>query len=107
MGLVLILILALIVFGPRRLPEVAKGVGKALREFRQASQEVTGGISEELARTAAELTESTRPPRPPKRSREPVQEDQTERSTRALEDDDLVKGAAALPAQGEGPTGGI
>ena len=48
MELILILILALIIFGPGKLPEVAKGLGKAIREFRQASQELTEEITKEL-----------------------------------------------------------
>ena len=34
--LVLLLIVALLVFGPKRLPEVGKGLGETLREFRKA-----------------------------------------------------------------------
>lgn len=38
--LVIILILALIVFGPGKLPEVGKAIGKALSEFKNASREI-------------------------------------------------------------------
>lgn len=38
--LIVILIIALIVFGPARLPEIGKTVGKSLREFRRASQDL-------------------------------------------------------------------
>ena len=34
--LVFILILALLIFGPRRLPEIGASLGKGIREFRQA-----------------------------------------------------------------------
>ena len=34
--LLLLALVALLVFGPSRLPEVGKGVGRGLREFRQA-----------------------------------------------------------------------
>lgn len=39
--LVLILVIALVVFGPGKLPEIGKAVGKSLREFRSASTEDT------------------------------------------------------------------
>ena len=43
--------IALIVFGPKRLPEMGRTVGKGLREFREASvgirQELTRGLNEE------------------------------------------------------------
>ena len=38
--LIVILIIALVVFGPARLPEIGKTVGKSLREFRRASQDL-------------------------------------------------------------------
>ena len=44
--LLLILVVALIVFGPKRLPEVGRTIGKALREFRRASE----GVREEVRR---------------------------------------------------------
>lgn len=37
--LVLILVIALVVFGPGKSPEIGKAVGKSLREFRSASTE--------------------------------------------------------------------
>lgn len=36
--LVLILIIALVVFGPGKLPEVGKSIGRSIREFKSASQ---------------------------------------------------------------------
>ena len=38
--IVIILIVALIVFGPKRLPEVGRSVGRALREFKKTSDDV-------------------------------------------------------------------
>jgi TatA/E family protein of Tat protein translocase len=38
--LLIILAIALIVFGPNKLPELAKGLGKAMREFKKATEEV-------------------------------------------------------------------
>jgi sec-independent protein translocase protein TatA len=38
--LILILIIALIIFGPGKLPEAGKAFGKMMQEFRQASQPV-------------------------------------------------------------------
>lgn len=37
-GLVLILIVALLVFGPSKLPELGRAFGKTLREFKNATQ---------------------------------------------------------------------
>ena len=40
--LIILLVIALIVFGPQRLPEIAQQIGKAIRDFRQMSADVTG-----------------------------------------------------------------
>ena len=43
--LILILVVGLIVFGPGKLPEVGRSLGKGLREFRKASNALTQGIN--------------------------------------------------------------
>jgi|GEM_PF-1278572 len=47
--LALIAVLALIIFGPRRIPEIAQTIGRFLRQVRQA----TGGIEDEMRRLVA------------------------------------------------------
>ena len=37
--LILILIIALVIFGPSKLPEMGSSIGKAIREFRNATKE--------------------------------------------------------------------
>ncbi|MBR2214214.1 MAG: twin-arginine translocase TatA/TatE family subunit [Selenomonadaceae bacterium] len=44
--LILILIIGLVVFGPGKLPEVGRAVGKGLREFRKASSALTASMNE-------------------------------------------------------------
>jgi sec-independent protein translocase protein TatA len=43
--IILILLIALLVFGPKRLPEIGKTIGKGLREFRRATQDVKDELS--------------------------------------------------------------
>jgi sec-independent protein translocase protein TatA len=46
----IVLIIALIVFGPKRLPELGNGLGRGLREFKQTvSGEKRGDLSENVA----------------------------------------------------------
>ncbi len=40
MELILILVIALIVFGPKKLPEIGKAIGTAMREFKKHSSKV-------------------------------------------------------------------
>ncbi|HHV38767.1 MAG TPA: twin-arginine translocase TatA/TatE family subunit [Tepidimicrobium sp.] len=43
--LIVIFILALLIFGPSKLPEIGRSLGKGIREFKQASREFKEGIS--------------------------------------------------------------
>jgi sec-independent protein translocase protein TatA len=45
-GLIVILIVALLVFGPKRLPEIGRSLGKGMREFKDS---ITGGSDDEKA----------------------------------------------------------
>lgn len=49
-----ILLIALVLFGPSKLPQVGRSVGKALREFRESSSEVTKALHEGVTGTPAE-----------------------------------------------------
>lgn len=44
--LILILVIALVIFGPSKIPEFAKGLGKGINEFKKASKEAQREISE-------------------------------------------------------------
>jgi TatA/E family protein of Tat protein translocase len=47
--LLFILVLALLIFGPKKLPEIGRTVGKAMGEFRRASNELRRTINTEIA----------------------------------------------------------
>jgi TatA/E family protein of Tat protein translocase len=46
--LLLILVIALIVFGPKKLPEVGRSLGKAMREFKRTTEDIKGKFEEQL-----------------------------------------------------------
>ncbi len=47
--LLLIFVIALLLFGPRKLPEIGKTLGKALNEFKRASNDLQRSLEEEIA----------------------------------------------------------
>jgi len=58
--------LALIIFGPKKLPEIARQVGKYMNEFRRASNEFKAQIEQEIAHLEVENHKQTiLPPSPP------------------------------------------
>jgi TatA/E family protein of Tat protein translocase len=46
--ILLILVLALLIFGPRKLPEIGRSLGKSLGEFRRATTELKRSIEQEV-----------------------------------------------------------
>lgn len=46
-GLILILVLALVLFGPKKLPEIGRAVGQTLKEFKKSTRELTSDVVEE------------------------------------------------------------
>ena len=58
--MLIILVVVLIFFGPKRLPDLAKSLGKGIAEFKKASEEVRKGIEDAVKEESAEET-----PKPP------------------------------------------
>jgi sec-independent protein translocase protein TatB len=57
--------LALLIFGPKRLPEIARQVGKALNEFRRASNEFKAQLASEISQLEMEPQRQILPPAEP------------------------------------------
>lgn len=53
-GLILILVLALIIFGPKKLPEIGRAVGQTLREFKKSARELTSDMTEDVQKDMKE-----------------------------------------------------
>jgi sec-independent protein translocase protein TatA len=59
--MIIILVIALIVIGPHKLPELAKSLGKGLAEFKKATDDFQKNVQEE-ARKTEEKEKETAPP---------------------------------------------
>lgn len=49
--IILILVLVLVMFGAKKLPELAKGLGQGIKEFKKATREVTDEVSHAMDET--------------------------------------------------------
>ena len=69
-----ILVLALLIFGPKKLPEIGSSLGKAIRGFQNASRE----FEDEFKREAQQLEETVKSKKPePQKTISTVSEDET------------------------------
>ncbi|ACD96502.1 TatA/E family twin arginine-targeting protein translocase [Trichlorobacter lovleyi] len=55
--LIVIMVIALIVIGPNKLPELAKSLGKGLAEFKKASEDFQRNIQEEARKVEVQESE--------------------------------------------------
>ena len=90
--LIIILVIALIIFGPRKLPELGRSLGRSINEFKKASNELRSTLEEEI--TAEDQKERARAaaaaaPIPPAATPSPV-------------DPTVSRTPAAAPAPGTG-----
>ena len=63
--LIIIFTIALIIFGPRKLPELGKSLGKSLAEFKRASNELKNTLDEEIRLEERKSQDRQQPPAPP------------------------------------------
>jgi TatA/E family protein of Tat protein translocase len=61
--LIIIFTIALIIFGPRKLPELGKSLGKSLAEFKRASNELKNTLDEEIRMEERKSQERQEPPK--------------------------------------------
>jgi sec-independent protein translocase protein TatA len=59
--LVIIFVIALIIFGPRKLPELGKSLGRSINEFKRASNELKNTLEDEIR---VEEQRTAAPPKP-------------------------------------------
>jgi TatA/E family protein of Tat protein translocase len=63
--MIFIFLLALIIFGPKKLPEIGRQIGKALNEFKRASNEFKAQIESEISNLDVENHQILPPSEPP------------------------------------------
>jgi sec-independent protein translocase protein TatA len=100
--LIFILVLALLIFGPKRLPQLGRTLGKGMMEFRKASTELQRAFNTELEESPAQryakraVAQATPPPADPLPA--------AEATASALGEAETAP--AASPAPGEEPPAG-
>jgi TatA/E family protein of Tat protein translocase len=80
--LLIILTLALIIFGPRKLPELGRSLGKSLGEFKRASNELRNTLDEEIRIEEERGQRPTKPAEPaaPKATASDFTDDDTDQT---------------------------
>ena len=66
--LFLILLIVLIFFGPKKLPDLAKGLGQGIREFRKAARDVQAEVEKETNLHEEKTDKPVLPPTPEKKA---------------------------------------
>jgi sec-independent protein translocase protein TatA len=97
--MVLILVVALLVFGPKKLPEIGRSLGKALKGFQDASKEFENEFKRQ-----AEMIEN--PPQPLEATLEALETETTpaDSSPKQLSQSETIEVATEAVAEAEGVT---
>lgn len=59
--MILILVVVLLLFGGKKLPEMARGLGRGIREFKDASEGIKREVSEQINKAATTQAEEAKP----------------------------------------------
>ena len=82
--LIIILVIALIIFGPRKLPELGRSLGRSINEFKKASNELRSTLEEEIrVEETREHTTAAASATPPAATPPPVDAATVSRTTAA------------------------
>ena len=101
---IFLFVLALVVFGPKKLPEIARQVGRYLNEFKRASNEFKAQIEQEIAHLEVQEKEQIRQKTLAAPSAEP--EGTASRSLKPAPADDAASAPALTEASLAGPVEG-
>lgn len=62
-GLIIIFVLALIIFGPKKLPELGRAIGTTLKEFKKSTRELVADVEEDVKVVKAEVNDIKQHPK--------------------------------------------
>ena len=106
--LIVIAVVALVIFGPRRLPEIGHGIGKALTEFRKGAREMGESFHEEISQ-ASNLPVTQQPGQPvqstltpPPQYSQPVQNPQGVQQPQQIIDPGIAQNTPSQPVASTG-----
>jgi sec-independent protein translocase protein TatA len=75
---VCILIVALIIFGPKNLPKIGRSLGKSMREFKKATSDLTSAIEEDLTAPPRNITPKVQQEMKKEEDQKPEGDDKTD-----------------------------
>jgi sec-independent protein translocase protein TatA len=100
--LIVILIVALIVFGPKRLPEIGRTLGRSLNEFRRASNDLRRELEVDLK---DEPSAGANAPATPPATATPSRSGEQAATSPQASTDPATQPAEAAPSEPSGPGG--
>jgi len=99
--LIIIFIIALLIFGPKKLPDLGKALGRGIAEFRKASDELRDGIVSQIR-----LEEEMEPPRYPASQAKPQAGQASSPPSPEVRADDQGSSAPSAEAKADQPSPG-
>ena len=101
--LILIFLIILLVFGANRIPEIARGIGRGIREFKDSAREITSQMDmEDTSSRGGENSDQIRHPQPPAQGAPTARGEGSPRSATAARGEEA---AQTSPAPHAGETG--
>ncbi len=70
--LLLILVIALLVFGPKKIPELSRTIGRGVAEFRRATNDFKATLEREVSAADLDIEETRAAPEPAREPEEPA-----------------------------------
>ena len=70
--LLLILVIALLVFGPKKIPELSRTIGRGVAEFRRATNDFKATLEREVSAADLDIEETPAAPTPAREPEEPA-----------------------------------
>jgi sec-independent protein translocase protein TatA len=103
--IILIFLVVLLIFGAKRIPEIARGIGKGIREFKDATSEISQELESEAQNRQINRPQSPQQGQPQSRQPQSRQPQQASQQRSAQQEASQQEASPDPSASGEEPAG--